>query len=1186
MTKAIIFGKDIQMPNYLGYIVSGERLSTTIRFETKKRDGLENYTYSLTYVNSNNRGDTIALSKTVDNDFIYLTWTPDDCFTSVKGVVQVQITGVDYTTTVYNRVDFNNFDSTKTYYVDVSGTKTAISSLALYNTITSYSADDYCVYSNKLYKCLSSTTGTWDSTKWQETIGYEQGHPIWKTTVAQIRIATSLDPSAEMPNIPTIFEQYLEQMEEYAEDAEESASTAETFAVESEAWATGGTSGTPTGTNNAKYYSEQASSSASTASTQAGVATTKASEASSCASTASTQAVIATTKAGEASTSATTASTKASEASASATTASTKAGEASASATTATTQAGIATTKAQEASESAEEAQEYAEQVETAIATHNASTEAHSDIRTLVTNEATYRASADATLQGNIDTHTGNTSNPHSVTKAQVGLGNVPNTDFTSDITDLNSKKHNHSNKSELDLIAPGDKAKWDSKYNKPLTGIPKTDLASDVQTSLGKADTALQEHQSLTDYRKSADQDVIDNALDERIDDVEELIPSQASTTNLLADKDFVNSSIATETAHYISNNGEPFTSVAQLEAYSGTVTNNDYAFVSGTDSTGNAYYDRYKATVPKPAEASSVWAKEYRLNNSSFTAQQWASISSGITSVLVASYNSHIANTDIHTTTQEKATWNAKYDKPATGIPDTDLAEEHYTESEVDTLLNDKVSYQSFNAHANNTSNPHSVTKAQVGLGNVPNTDFTYTIADHETRISAIENSDSLIKVTAYHANAVISGLTVQVKQGSTVRYTGTTDANGKAEIRVANGNYTVHGVYDNDYTTVIDADVVAPKFGEVACRIVGLKDGEMTWSLFQQYVQDGSITSVLNIGGEVSVRRNNVEYAFRHVAFDKITTVDTTAHNSVIEMKDCFPDTALQFNAVQAIIHAYEAMPAGTYHFNLYKPGNIYNLNAGLHNKDVQFTIATPIPQGGQLVLTGGNFKDSTAVSQLVLSSYSTKASTTALESGIACSEGTSGTAIGNGYANQVTNRNWINSTDRCIYGSCEWRNSAVRQWLNSDQPRGSWWTPMSNFDRVPAQATSVDGFMYNLDADLKAVMKKIKSITNLNWFDGGGTCETEDWFIIPSYSQVYMTADTTEGAWWDYYITTGSPHTTADSYRIKKRGSSASYWWLRTPYSSDSATEYIVTTTGACSSATASRNGGVAPACCIA
>lgn len=42
--------------------------------------------------------------------------------------------------------------------------------------------------------------------------------------------------------------------------------------------------------------------------------------------------------------------------------------------------------------------------------------------------------------------------------------------------------------------------------YSKPSGGIPKTDLASAVQTSLGKADTALQEHQSLEGYVKNTD--------------------------------------------------------------------------------------------------------------------------------------------------------------------------------------------------------------------------------------------------------------------------------------------------------------------------------------------------------------------------------------------------------------------------------------------------------------------------------------------------------------------------------------------------------------------------------------------------------------------------------------------------------------------------------------------------------
>ena len=44
-----------------------------------------------------------------------------------------------------------------------------------------------------------------------------------------------------------------------------------------------------------------------------------------------------------------------------------------------------------------------------------------------------------------------------------------------------------------------GYQAKIDAKYTKPTDGIPKGDLASDVQTSLGKANTALQTHQTIT---------------------------------------------------------------------------------------------------------------------------------------------------------------------------------------------------------------------------------------------------------------------------------------------------------------------------------------------------------------------------------------------------------------------------------------------------------------------------------------------------------------------------------------------------------------------------------------------------------------------------------------------------------------------------------------------------------------
>ena len=50
--------------------------------------------------------------------------------------------------------------------------------------------------------------------------------------------------------------------------------------------------------------------------------------------------------------------------------------------------------------------------------------------------------------------------------------------------------------------------------YSKPTGGIPKTDLASDVQTSLGKADTALQEHQDISGKADKTELAVLSNSI------------------------------------------------------------------------------------------------------------------------------------------------------------------------------------------------------------------------------------------------------------------------------------------------------------------------------------------------------------------------------------------------------------------------------------------------------------------------------------------------------------------------------------------------------------------------------------------------------------------------------------------------------------------------------------------------
>lgn len=304
----------------------------------------------------------------------------------------------------------------------------------------------------------------------------------------------------------------------------------------------------------------------------------------------------------------------------------------------------------------------------------------------------------------------------------------------------------------------------WNDKYDKPSTGIPKSDLSAEVQGSLDKADSALQEHQSLSNYYTKAQVDSavsakytkptsgipktdladavktsldladssiqsetdptvpdwakaeskptytksevglgnVDNtsdankpistatqtalnakansadvtnalalkadqsdldALEDDVTAIEGKIPTQATAQNQLADKAFVNSTVGTNTAIFRGT----FNSLAELQAYAGEKTNNDYAFVIIYDevvTTEVKAYDRYKYN-------GTSWVFEYELNNSSFTASQWAAINSEITNAKVGQYDSHVANGTIHVTAADKSSWSGKQGKiTASGI------------------------------------------------------------------------------------------------------------------------------------------------------------------------------------------------------------------------------------------------------------------------------------------------------------------------------------------------------------------------------------------------------------------------------------------------------------------------------------------------------------------------------------
>ena len=104
----------------------------------------------------------------------------------------------------------------------------------------------------------------------------------------------------------------------------------------------------------------------------------------------------------------------------------------------------------------------------------------------------------------------------------------------------------------------------------------------------------------------------------------------------------------------------------------------------------------------------------------------------------------------------------------------------------------------------------------------------------------------------------------------------------------------------------------------------------------------------------------------------------------------------------------------------------------------------------------------------------------------------------------------------------YGWNRWKYSAARQWLNSDQPKGKWWTKQDDWDIAPNQLAQKDGFLCGMPAEMVAVLKPIKAITlanNVN--DGGATDVTYDKVFLASMSQMNVNMSKDEGTVHEYW-----------------------------------------------------------------
>lgn len=278
-------------------------------------------------------------------------------------------------------------------------------------------------------------------------------------------------------------------------------------------------------------------------------------------------------------------------------------------------------------------------------------------------------------------------------------------------------------------------------------------------------------------------------------------------------------------------------------------------------------------------------------------------------------------------------------------------------------------------------------------------------------------------------------------------------------------------------------------------------------------------------------------------------------------------------LQFDAPQAIIVPDETMTAGTYRFKLLS-GYDTEHDGG---KSVQFTLANDLAAGCQIVMNWPYNQTWIGKNITVYGEFGT----TVIETCV-MSEGTGGTDLGDADGTVSI----LNHTQRARYGSNNYKESAMLEWLNSDDLAGQWQTQQTRFQRPCSYATNRAGFVTYLDPEFVAVIREGTHLNRTNEvFDLNGKKQaysTTEKFFLPSQEEIGFSSESgiVCGTVFDFY--SGAAQSDKIKYDIAAQTIARS-WWLRTPTPSTAYYERYVYSSGALSLNYAYFGTGASAAC---
>lgn len=366
-----------------------------------------------------------------------------------------------------------------------------------------------------------------------------------------------------------------------------------------------------------------------------------------------------------------------------------------------------------------------------------------------------------------------------------------------------------------------------------------------------------------------------------------------------------------------------------------------------------------------------------------------------------------------------------------------------------------------------------------------------------------------------------------------------------------------------------------IIAEEGGIYADSGMPLNSVVESWADVQRIVRAGMAPKIFTIGEQFQCNRGSDVLTWDIIGFDHDIPADSSyTHSMTIQSHDCYK--SIQYDATEALYYAENELPEGTYNFTLLAG---YDVAYG-GGKTFYFTLAQSVPAGGQIMFPWGYQMQSDTIK---ISTYASNTTTTAIESNISVTEGSEGTAL--------TSLGTCNHTHRIRYGSNNWLESAMRQWLNSDAAAGGVWIPKTIFDRPPSWRETEAGFLYNIDADFLAVVGEVTKRTAKNTVnDGSGFIDMVEKIFLPSRGEVGGANEggINEGVPYEYYnsmLINGVRNDNAIKARIKYLSGSPRFWWLRSPNVSNASVVRHVDTSGGVSSNLAYSAHGAAPACNI-